>query len=118
MNIFRQNNMSEDQHLMDLPAAKKQKLDDSIREQTETSAETTENGVSLEISDKEPTGDQVYSNLVTPEEFEKLREFKVLDEVKSNDEDSNDEDSDSSDGSCVFEYILLAWKIWFRTALQ
>ncbi|CAG4967953.1 unnamed protein product [Parnassius apollo] len=39
-----------------------------------------------------------YSNFVTPEELEKLREFKVLDEVKSNDEDSNNEESDSSEG--------------------
>ncbi|CAK1590622.1 unnamed protein product [Parnassius mnemosyne] len=39
-----------------------------------------------------------YTNFVTPEELEKLREFKVLDEVKSNEEDSNDEDSDSSGG--------------------
>ncbi|KAJ8711515.1 hypothetical protein PYW07_008757 [Mythimna separata] len=39
-----------------------------------------------------------YGNFVRPEELERLKEFKVLDEVKSNDEDSNDEDSDSSDG--------------------
>lgn len=108
MNIFKQSNMSEDQHFMDLPAAKRQKLDDRNRVQTQTSVEITENGVNLEITDNLPNCDQIYSNIVTPEEFEKLREFKVLDEVKSNDEDSNDEDSDSSDGSCVFEYIFYA----------
>lgn len=38
-----------------------------------------------------------YENFVDPEEVERLKEFQVLDEVKSNDEDSDDE-SDSSDG--------------------
>lgn len=38
-------------------------------------------------------GDQ-FQNFVRPEELEKLREFTVLDEVKSNDEDSGDEETD------------------------
>ncbi|XP_063388972.1 microprocessor complex subunit DGCR8 [Cydia fagiglandana] len=40
-----------------------------------------------------------FDNFVRPEELERLREFKVLDEVKSNDEDSEEEtDEDDDDG--------------------
>lgn len=38
-------------------------------------------------------------DMVNIEELERLREFQVLDEVKSNDENSEDENSDSSDGN-------------------
>lgn len=51
---------------------------------------------------------QNYGLHVTSEEVEKLREFQVLDEVKSDDEDSNDEGSDktnSSDG----RPLLYSW---------
>ncbi|KAI8442507.1 hypothetical protein MSG28_005996 [Choristoneura fumiferana] len=46
---------------------------------------------SFQVSDQ-------FHNFVRPEELEKLREFTVLDEVKSNDEDSGDEDTDDDDG--------------------
>ncbi|XP_061722931.1 microprocessor complex subunit DGCR8 [Cydia pomonella] len=43
--------------------------------------------------------DDKFDNFVRPEELEKLREFKVLDEVKSNDEDSEEEtDEEDDDG--------------------
>lgn len=65
----------------DLPPAKKAKIqDDSYYAQ----------------------GSQNYGLPVISEEITKLREFQVLDEVKSDDEDSNDdasEKSSSSDGT-------------------
>lgn len=42
-----------------------------------------------------------YEDFVNPEEVEKLKEFQVLDEVKSNDEDTGEE-SDSTDGTVIF----------------
>ncbi|XP_063628675.1 microprocessor complex subunit DGCR8 isoform X3 [Cydia splendana] len=40
-----------------------------------------------------------FDNFIRPEELERLREFKVLDEVKSNDEDSEEEtDEEDDDG--------------------
>ncbi|RVE51240.1 hypothetical protein evm_004044 [Chilo suppressalis] len=78
--------MSEDD-----PPAKRMKIGDPISDDTDINND--------EFSKKQT--DQAcnpkYNNFVTAEELEKLKEFKVLDEVKSNDEDSNDE-SDSSDG--------------------
>ncbi|KOB70620.1 putative double-stranded binding protein [Operophtera brumata] len=57
---------------------------------------------------------QNYGLHVTPEEVQKLREFQVLDEVKSDDEDSNDEGSDKTDSSNekginYFEVLPLDW---------
>ncbi|KAL4705413.1 hypothetical protein ACJJTC_002436 [Scirpophaga incertulas] len=43
------------------------------------------------------SNDSNFDNYVTPEELQKLKEFKVLDEVKADDNDSNDEMSQSSD---------------------
>ncbi|CAH0696951.1 unnamed protein product [Spodoptera exigua] len=82
----------------ELPAAKKQKLNDGEASSSQASAsnvlkENQENGEDIKFGSEDS-----YGNFVTPEELERLREFKVLDEVKSNDEDTNDEESDSSDG--------------------
>ncbi|KAM3956801.1 microprocessor complex subunit partner of drosha [Aphomia sociella] len=81
---------------MELPPAKKQKLgteQENDEMDIDFSKDVTETG-GAEFA----VNDDKYNNYVTPEELEKLKEFKVLDEVKSNDEDSNNEDSDSSDG--------------------
>ncbi|KAL0867474.1 hypothetical protein ABMA27_008260 [Loxostege sticticalis] len=77
--------MSESAQDCEAPAAKKLKLDESSEP-----VEPSKNKGDV-LRDK-------YENFVTPEELEKLKEFQVLDEVKSNDEDSNDDDSYSSDG--------------------
>ncbi|GBP74585.1 Microprocessor complex subunit DGCR8 [Eumeta japonica] len=47
--------------------------------------------------------DGYIGNEVNPEELEKLKEFQILDEVKSNDEDSEAGESDTSDGNKDFE---------------
>lgn len=88
--------MSEETQL-DVPAAKKLRLHDGEASSSQASTsymfkENQENG------EEKFGSEDSYGNFVTPEELERLREFKVLDEVKSNDEDSNDEESDSSDG--------------------
>lgn len=68
-----------------------------------------------------------YDDFVTPEELEKLKEFRVLDEVKSNDEDSNDEESDSSDGSMLFfnfthviylYFVLFSYSILYHSSIN
>ncbi|XP_021183757.3 microprocessor complex subunit DGCR8 [Helicoverpa armigera] len=93
--------MSEEAHsevreVQEIPPAKKPKLND----EQPTSSNTGE----VEVDSIQDTADDKfgsedsYGNFVTREELERLKEFKVLDEVKSNDEDSNDEESDSSDG--------------------
>ncbi|XP_063368392.1 microprocessor complex subunit DGCR8 [Cydia amplana] len=65
------------------PPSKKQRLED-FTEDLDTDRQIDE--------DK-------FDNFVLPEELERLREFKVLDEVKSNDEDSEEEtDEDDDDG--------------------
>ncbi|XP_041971984.1 microprocessor complex subunit DGCR8 [Aricia agestis] len=81
----------------DEPQNKKRKYEDvgevDIKDNIDFTQDTTEVSNSFTINDK-------YSNIVSQDEVEKLKEFKVLDEVKSNDEDSNDEESNSSeDGS-------------------
>ncbi|XP_059047277.1 microprocessor complex subunit DGCR8 [Achroia grisella] len=73
-----------------LPPLKKQKL--------ETDADGMDFSNDVAGGDDFSAGNDKYSNYVDPEELEKLKEFTVLDEVKSNDEDSNDEESGSSDG--------------------
>lgn len=97
--------MSEETQL-DVPAAKKLRLNDGEASSSQASTsymfkENQENG------EEKFGSEDSYGNFVTPEELERLREFKVLDEVKSNDEDSNDEESDSSDGSPAFVCIVL-----------
>ncbi|KAF9810666.1 hypothetical protein SFRURICE_021119 [Spodoptera frugiperda] len=91
--------MSEETQL-DVPAAKKLRLNDGEASSCQASTsymfkENQENG------EEKFGSEDSYGNFVTPEELERLREFKVLDEVKSNDEDSNDEESDSSDVKVV-----------------
>ncbi|XP_013188372.1 microprocessor complex subunit DGCR8 [Amyelois transitella] len=76
--------MSEDS---ELPPTKRARLDKDA--EIDFSVDTTETGNAFEQ----------FGNYVNQEELERLREFKVLDEVHSNDEDSNDEDSDSSEGT-------------------
>nr|XP_026489005.1 microprocessor complex subunit DGCR8-like [Vanessa tameamea] len=78
------------------PPAKRQKIEDE-----DGNADVTENiDFTEDVSTIEEKFkvDNKYENFVTPEELEKLKEFKVLDEVKSNDGDSNADDSDTSEG--------------------
>lgn len=80
------------------PPSKKLKLDDESvlqEEQDKKVMDFTEDNVGVE--DNFTIGDK-YSDFVSPAELEKLREFRVLDEVKDNEGDTNDEDSDSSEG--------------------
>lgn len=86
----------------EFPPAKKQKVLDGEDESHNAGGPESENNIDF-TEDTEALGDKFTiddkcNNFVTQEELEKLKEFKVLDEVKSNDGDSNDEDSDSSDG--------------------
>ncbi|CAH2051589.1 unnamed protein product, partial [Iphiclides podalirius] len=78
------------------PLAKRQKFDEDIQTfKSEPEVDFSQDN--LDFDGKFMPEDK-YSNFVTPEDLERLREFKVLDEVKSNDEDSNDDESESSDG--------------------
>ena len=112
--------MNEEMHL-DLPAAKKQRLNNgeascstSIDNSEPSCSHTpdlpngepscslttaTDNDVDVDNED-DKCSEESYGNYVNPEEVERLKEFKVLDEVKSNDEDSNEEESESSEGRC------------------
>ncbi|XP_045539055.1 microprocessor complex subunit DGCR8 [Papilio machaon] len=76
------------------PQAKRQKTEDQENINETESDFANDN---LDFTNKVDNPDK-YTNFVTPEELERLQEYKVLDEVKSNDEDSNDEDSESSEG--------------------
>ncbi|KPJ13315.1 Microprocessor complex subunit DGCR8 [Papilio machaon] len=76
------------------PQAKRQKTEDQENINETESDFANDN---LDFTNKIDNPDK-YTNFVTPEELERLQEYKVLDEVKSNDEDSNDEDSESSEG--------------------
>ncbi|XP_063541170.1 microprocessor complex subunit DGCR8 [Cydia strobilella] len=68
---------------LEAPPSKKQRIED-VTEDLDTDRQIDE--------DK-------FDNFVRPEELERLREFKVLDEVKSNDEDSEEEtDEEDDDG--------------------
>uniref|UniRef100_A0A2A4IUD8 Uncharacterized protein n=1 Tax=Heliothis virescens TaxID=7102 RepID=A0A2A4IUD8_HELVI len=87
---------SEIREAQEIPPAKKQKLNYGQATCSNTGEEEVDS-VQDTADDKFGSEDS-YGNFVTPEELERLKEFKVLDEVKSNDEDSNDEESDSSDG--------------------
>ncbi|XP_047538344.1 microprocessor complex subunit DGCR8 [Vanessa atalanta] len=78
------------------PPAKRQKIEDE-----DGTADVTENidfTEDVAATEEKFKVDNKYENFVTPEELEKLKEFKVLDEVKSNDGDSNADDSDTSEG--------------------
>ncbi|XP_068623381.1 microprocessor complex subunit DGCR8 [Battus philenor] len=79
------------------PQPKRQKIqeDDAAELKHEPEVDFSQDNLDFETK---PDLEDKYTNFVTPEELEKLREYKILDEVKSNDEDSNDEDSDVSDG--------------------
>ncbi|XP_028033102.1 microprocessor complex subunit DGCR8 isoform X1 [Bombyx mandarina] len=80
----------EDQHL---PPAKKPKVDNSVEDVDFTQdVSIVDNNKDFKISTDK------YTDYVTPTELQQLREFKVLDEVKSNEEDSNDEDTESTEG--------------------
>lgn len=110
--------MSDEELTIEQPS-KRQKLDDNNDAKQKTSiTETVTQPSQLPESSKDSEtsndvmphkdSDEVQSisedklrNFVTPEEVERLRQFHVLDEVKSNDEDSNDENSDDSDGKSV-----------------
>ncbi|XP_045770626.1 microprocessor complex subunit DGCR8-like [Maniola jurtina] len=74
------------------PPTKKQKFGDE-NSHSETDFKDDIGADTEVIKDRNDTD---YNN-VSSEDMQKLREFKVLDEVKSNEEDSNVEDSDSSD---------------------
>ncbi|KPI95983.1 Microprocessor complex subunit DGCR8 [Papilio xuthus] len=76
------------------PQAKRQKIE---AQENINDMETDFTNDDLDFTNKVDNTDK-YTNFVTPEELERLQEYKVLDEVKSNDEDSNDEESESSDG--------------------
>ncbi|XP_028157609.1 uncharacterized protein LOC114350863 [Ostrinia furnacalis] len=76
--------MSETPQDCDLPPAKKLKRDESC--------DLPKSGTDSKFANDK------YEDFVSPEELEKLKEFQVLDEVRSNDEDSNDDDSEMSDG--------------------
>lgn len=72
---------------------KKQKLE----HESNTKKEKSDNTEDDKMVDKNRNASGS-SDFVNSDDIQKLREFKVLDEVKSNEEDSNAEDSDSSDG--------------------
>ncbi|XP_026314624.1 microprocessor complex subunit DGCR8 [Hyposmocoma kahamanoa] len=80
------------------PASKKRKLSENSQE-TVAVEEFTKDCESqiMEMDNAKFEFEEKYDNFISQEELEKLREFQVLDEVKSNDEDSNDEESESSD---------------------
>ncbi|XP_026756553.2 microprocessor complex subunit DGCR8-like [Galleria mellonella] len=86
--------MSEEKY-MESPPVKKQKI--KIEPDSEIETDLSKNVT--ETTDAEPAvATDKYRDYVNPEELERLKEFKVLDELKSSDEDSNNEDSDNSDG--------------------
>lgn len=72
--------------------SKKAKIDtEEMEEDFTEDPSTSTNGFGI---------DDKYHNYVTPEELQKLKEFKILDEVKSDDDDgSNGGESDVSQGS-------------------
>lgn len=83
--------MNETSQETELPPAKKQKLNDK---------EDNDDDKKFTLFNTK------YSNYVTPEELTKLKEFKVLDEVRSHDDDSNDGDTDSSDGIYIAFFCI------------
>lgn len=92
----------------ELPPAKKQKLDEPEPEQgcsyqPPLDIDFTEDvsAAPTESTDSFSMGTSKYDDFVKPEEIEKLKEFQVLDEVKSDDENSDEDESDSSDGIVV-----------------
>lgn len=88
------------------PASKKRKLSENSQE-TVAVEEFTKDCESqiMEMDNAKFEFEEKYDNFISQEELEKLREFQVLDEVKSNDEDSNDEESESSDGSFILYFL-------------
>lgn len=95
--------MNDENGSVDMPPTKKQKTSDS------NGSQSNENRAKKPSPDTNQDADNSdkYTDFVSDKELEKLREFAVLDEVKSNEEDSNDDDSDSSEGICILFY--LAW---------
>lgn len=77
------------------PPPKKQKMENDVQAGNEELDFTEDN---LEAEANFTIGDK-YTDIINPAEVEKLREFRVLDEVKDNDDDSHNEDSDSSEGN-------------------
>ncbi|XP_039752488.1 microprocessor complex subunit DGCR8 isoform X2 [Pararge aegeria] len=76
------------------PPLKKQKLHDKRSNPVkDVVVFHAKNGMGVDKDKNDPE----YNGFVSSEDIQKLREFKVLDEVKSNEEDSNADDSDSSD---------------------
>lgn len=110
--------MNEEEIQLELPAAKKQRLDNGEAAHVASCSSSVDNiepscsnttainnderscSVNSDIVDVYTIDTGTYSNYVTADEIKRLKEFKVLDEVKSNDEDSNEEESDSSEGRC------------------
>lgn len=88
------------------PDCKKQKMSENSSETEKAEMAPDSESQELEIDDKKLDIDEKYNNFISNEEMDKLREFQVLDEVKSNDEDSNDEDSDSSEGFYIYIFCL------------
>ncbi|XP_072934691.1 microprocessor complex subunit DGCR8 isoform X1 [Epargyreus clarus] len=82
------------------PPMKKQKVE--VGETSQCAPKDTQEASQEATAANFAASDDMYDDFATPEEVEKLREFRVLDEIKSNDEDSNDcYDSDSSMGESV-----------------
>ncbi|XP_052739221.1 uncharacterized protein LOC112056282 isoform X2 [Bicyclus anynana] len=76
------------------PPLKKPKVDnENITPEIKTKKEEVDHDMEV----NEDKVDPEINSFVNSDDIQKLREFKVLDEVKSNEEDSNAEDSDSSD---------------------
>lgn len=85
-----------------MPPAKKPKVDNSVEDVDFTQdVSIVDNNKDFKISTDK------YTDYVTPTELQQLREFKVLDEVKSNEEDSNDEDTESTEGRLLINYVLV-----------
>ncbi|KAJ0172883.1 hypothetical protein K1T71_011059 [Dendrolimus kikuchii] len=89
--------METEAHDIEHPPVKKQKLDSKP---TDTEPKEIDFTQDVTVTKSSIINDN-YNDFVTPEELEKLKEFKVLDETGSNDEDSHDDDSDSSEGKPI-----------------
>ncbi|KAJ2943019.1 hypothetical protein O0L34_g15212 [Tuta absoluta] len=83
------------------PPPKKQKIEDASTSEPFKHEPSQDTDFTKDVDgteDRFTIDDDKYNNYVHPDELERLHEFQVLDEVRSNDEDSNDEESDTSDG--------------------
>ncbi|CAK1541387.1 unnamed protein product [Leptosia nina] len=76
----------------ELPPAKKPRPGPDNNAFAEDNQDFTED---LNTTTNEFVVDDKYNNYVTPEELQKLKEFKILDEVKSDDEEGDSDDAES-----------------------